>query len=120
MSDAPIIDQATFDALLESVGGDESFLVELIDTFLDDSPQLFATMRQALGDGNAEAFRRAAHSLKSNGANFGALTLSTLAKELELLGKNNALADAPTTLALAEVEYDKVKEALLQQRSAMG
>ncbi len=120
MSNTNVIDQTTFDALLESVGGDESFLAELIDTFLDDSPQLLATMQQALDDGNAEAFRRAAHSLKSNSANFGALALSTLAKDLELMGKNNALTDAPATLALAETEYDQVKETLMQRRQAMG
>ena len=120
MSNTNVIDQATFDALLESVGGDETFLAELIDTFLDDSPQLFAAMRQSLGDGNAESFRRAAHSLKSNSANFGALALAALAKDLEALGKDNKLADATTTLALAETEYKKVKDVLAQRRQAIG
>ena len=46
-----------------------------------------AAMRGALADANVEEFRRAAHSLKSNSANLGAMTLAALAKELEMMGK---------------------------------
>ena len=39
-------------------------------------------IRRALSDGDCEAFRRAAHSLKSNSATFGAMTLSAQCREL--------------------------------------
>ena len=40
---------------------------------------------------DAEAFRRNAHSLKSNANTFGAVELGALAKELETMGRENNL-----------------------------
>ena len=68
----PIIDAATFAELQARAGAD--FVDELVDTFLEEAPQMLAELRaaQALGPAGAERFRRAAHSLKSNGLTFGA------------------------------------------------
>ena len=71
-----VIDRAALDVLLETVGGDLEFLGELIGDFFDDSPQQLAAAGEALEADDAEALRRAAHSLKSNSANFGAMALS--------------------------------------------
>ena len=47
---------------------------------------MLAELRSARAAGDAERFRRAAHSLKSNSNTFGALALGALARELELNG----------------------------------
>jgi HPt (histidine-containing phosphotransfer) domain-containing protein len=112
MGETDTIDFAVLAGVLDSVGGDREFLIELIDTYLDDSPRLLEAMHQALEAGNAEGFRRAAHSLKSNSASLGAMPLSRLAKELEEIGKSGTLASAPSQLAQAEAEYALVKAAL--------
>ena len=83
------IDMNIFNALKEAMGAD--FIGGLIDTFLDDAPTLLAQMRSALAAKNTEVFRRAAHSMKSNAATFGAIELSAIAKELENLGRENNL-----------------------------
>ncbi len=93
-----------------------TFLGELIDTYFNDAPQLLAAMRGALADGNVEEFRRAAHSLKSNSANLGAMTLSALAKELEMMGKAGVLDGAADKIARVETEYAQAKDALEQKR----
>src|SRR5512138_3502247 len=85
----PVIDQATFEELKQMSGPD--FLNELIDAFLDDAPNIINQMRIALMTKDVESFRRNAHSLKSNANTFGALELGALAKELELMGKENNL-----------------------------
>lgn len=85
------IDLATFDELKQVSGGD--FIVELVDTFLDEAPKLIDQMRSALKAADSESFRRAAHSLKSNAATFGAQRLAEQAKALELIGKENRLAE---------------------------
>jgi len=59
MPEAPI-DDAAFAELLETVGGDLEFLAELIDTYLGDSPGLFAQLRAAIAAGDAVTARRAA------------------------------------------------------------
>jgi HPt (histidine-containing phosphotransfer) domain-containing protein len=112
MSDTEVIDRAVFDGLLESVGGDREFLGELLQAYFDDSPRLLESMHVALAAGNADQFRRAAHSLKSNSASFGAMTLSRMAKGLEDMGKAGTLDGAARDIAAAEAEYARVATAL--------
>jgi len=112
MAEADPIDRAVFDGLVESVGGDREFVAELLQTYFDDSPRLLEAMHGALAAGDAAEFRRAAHSLKSNSANFGAMALSRLAKGLEEMGKAGTLDGAAAGIAQAEVEYARVKAAL--------
>jgi HPt (histidine-containing phosphotransfer) domain-containing protein len=107
-----VIDRDVLNKLLEAVGGDGEFLTELLETYFKDSPQLFTSMHESLVRGDSEEFRRAAHSLKSNSANFGAVKLSQQAKALEDMGKANNLEEANISLADAEAEYSKVKSAL--------
>jgi HPt (histidine-containing phosphotransfer) domain-containing protein len=103
------IDPGTFTSLQETAGAD--FVVELVNAFLEEAPIMFESMRSALVDGDAEKFRRAAHSLKSNSYTFGALQLGTMAKELELSGLQSALA-RPEPLAALMQEYTRVAQAL--------
>ena len=106
----PVIDPTTFQNLI--AGTDSAFVKELIDTFLDDAPTMLNDLRQSLAEKNAEVFRRAAHSLKSNGASFGALQLAAQAKDLELLGKTGDLAQVGDKLTVLTTEFDRVKVAL--------
>lgn len=85
----PVIDKPTFEELKQISGPD--FINELIDAFLDDAPKMISEMQTALVARDTESFRRNAHSLKSNANTFGALELGALAKELEMMGKENNL-----------------------------
>lgn len=86
----PVLDLNTFNTLKENTG--EDFIAELIDAFLDDAVTQMNEMKSALKGGDAETFRRAAHSLKSNAATFGATDLQALARELEMMGREKNLA----------------------------
>lgn len=97
------INIAAFEDLRAMTGTD--FLGEMIDTFLDDAPQQIATIQTALRSGDVEAFRRAAHSLKSNAASFGADQLAELAYELELIGRQNQLGEVGTKLAVLQEAF---------------
>ena len=111
MSDATI-DLATFAELQAAAG--EDFVKELIDTFLEEAPAMLAALRSAFAAGSADAFRRAAHSLKSNLNTFGAVALAAKARELEL---NGPPADAGPIDALAD-GYAGVAAALSGLRNA--
>jgi HPt (histidine-containing phosphotransfer) domain-containing protein len=93
-----VIDTTTFAQLCETT--DAGFVRELVQTFLDDAPQLLATLRSSASSGDATAFRRAAHSLKSNCDTFGAMHLAMLARDLESRG-----LDAATRLGEVEQAY---------------
>ena len=104
------IDQTTFDELKATAGAD--FVSELVGTFLAEAPAMLADLRSALAAGDADRFRRAAHSLKSNSNTFGALTLGALAKNLELTGIAPAAAAKGATLDSLDAEYARVATAL--------
>ena len=101
---------------MQLVGGNQAVLNELIDTFLTDAPASLATMHRALRDQDAASFRRAAHTLKSNAADFGAHKLADLCRELEAKGRNDDLEGADTLLAAAEAAYAPVAAALEEMR----
>jgi HPt (histidine-containing phosphotransfer) domain-containing protein len=95
------IDRATFAELQATAGAD--FVRELVDTFLEEAPPMLTELNEALAAGKAEAFRRAAHSLKSNASTFGAATLAAMARDLELQG---LAAATPASLAALAQQYD--------------
>jgi HPt (histidine-containing phosphotransfer) domain-containing protein len=107
------IDEQTFAALRDTTG--DEFVRELVDTFLAEAPSMFADLREGLARGDAERFRRAAHSLKSNGNTFGALAFGALARDLETSGvaQVSGRADA---LAAIESEFSRVADALRRMR----
>ena len=110
------IDTAALERLREEMGGDESFLAELIDTYLEDSPQQLAAMAAAVQAGDATSLQRAAHSLKSNSASFGARALAALCQELEAMGKVGTLESAAPRVAQAAAGYEQVRRALQAAR----
>jgi HPt (histidine-containing phosphotransfer) domain-containing protein len=118
VSEMEPINRATLDDLLETTGGDPAFLAELIDTYFEDSGTLLPAMRQAVTSGSPEDLRRAAHTLKSNSASFGAQELTVLCRELDEQGRAGSLGGAAERLAQVEAEYDRVKRALEAARPA--
>ena len=109
MSEA-MIDRATFEGLTELVGDD--FISELVETFFEEAPGLLAEMEQALDGNDADSFRRAAHSLKSNGNSFGATRLAGLARELETLGRDGRLEEAGPRMPQLQSTYEETAQAL--------
>jgi HPt (histidine-containing phosphotransfer) domain-containing protein len=114
MMNAPTIDRATFDALAETTGAD--FVRELVDTFLQEAPAMLDDLRNALATQDADKFRRAAHSLKSNCNTFGALAMGAMARELELTPVSTVAQGGAEPLAALDDEYARVAAALTELR----
>jgi PAS domain S-box-containing protein len=101
--------------LAASLGGGDAgrqAVAELIDTFLEDSPVQLAALRDALERGDAGEAQRAAHTLKSNGATFGARAFAELCRSLETLCREGRLDEAPELLDRVEREWERVRERL--------
>lgn len=109
-----VIDKATFEEL-KQISGDD-FITELIDAFLDDAPNMIDQMQAALTAKDVESFRRNAHSLKSNANTFGATQLARLAKELELMSRENNL-EIGNRLEVLQECFGKVAEELKEMRT---
>ena len=119
MTESGVINPSALDALMEATGGDPDFLREMIDVFLADTVELLAAMDGALASGDTEALRRAAHSLKSNAATFGAMRLTALARQLEELGKTAEMSGSPPVLAAARAEFASVEDVLRAARASL-
>ncbi|HET7057292.1 MAG TPA: response regulator [Nitrospiraceae bacterium] len=92
--------------------GQPDMLCKVIDKYLSSSRQLIDTMRTAVPQRDAEALHRTAHSLKSSSATLGARRLAALCKEVEAMGRTNALNGVPALWEKIEAEYALVQEAL--------
>jgi CheY-like chemotaxis protein len=106
------IDERALTRLSESTGGDEGFVSELIEQFVTEAPDLVAAMRTGFDAGDADGVRRAAHTLKSNAATFGANELAADCAALEDAAKRGELGDAPASLDAIARDLDVVRAAL--------
>ncbi|MFL0797367.1 MAG: Hpt domain-containing protein [Cellvibrionaceae bacterium] len=108
MTDA-VIDQEHLSMLKEVM--DDEFSV-LLETFLIDGVERLGVLEATLGEGDSDAFFKAAHSLKGSSGNIGAMGLSDLCKTAELKGREGDLSGMGQQLVKIKQEYDRVKEAL--------
>ncbi|MEX0340174.1 MAG: Hpt domain-containing protein [Arenibacterium sp.] len=99
-----VIDRAVFEELLDAMG--EEFATELVTTFFDEAPGMLAELAEAAANGEEDAFRRAAHSMKSNANVFGAEALAARARAFELDGLQAG------TMEEMRAEYDRAEAAL--------
>ena len=89
-----------------------ALLPKVIATYLQTSTELLEKLRQAIEQGDPEAARKGAHSLKSSSANLGARKLASLSKELEDVGRTNSMEKARPLLERVETEHGRVVAAL--------
>ena len=112
------LDPAAMSRLLDITGGDQGFVDELIDTFIEDATTQIDALRAAAAGGEPEAIVRPAHSLKSNAANVGATELEALARGLEADGRAGEVPDVAARVASVDTEFAAVRDALLAERAA--
>jgi CheY-like chemotaxis protein len=108
------LDHVALANLLDVLGGEFRYLVEVIDSFMEDAPRLLSELDHAVADGDAETARRVAHSLKSNSADFGALALNKYCVELEDRARSGNLDGAPELAEKINSEYRKATEQLVE------
>jgi len=111
-SAAGVVDSAALERLVKIIGDEPDLLAALIDTFHEDVQRLVDNARRGLQQGQAEEVRRAAHTLKSTGAAFGATRFSELSRTLESLAGSGTLGGAAELIRRIEAEYHRVRIAL--------
>jgi HPt (histidine-containing phosphotransfer) domain-containing protein len=104
------------DELLERVGGSHELLVEVIDLFLEDGPQLLSVIRQALVRGDADGVRRGAHALKGSAGNFGASALVAIARQVEMHAAAFNLEALADRLQALETQLEELSAELVDLR----
>jgi two-component system sensor histidine kinase/response regulator len=104
-------DARAFDAaaMLANIGGDAELFEQLIRLFLDRHGLLMKEIETAIGQADASALERAAHSLKGTAANLCAPDVVLLAGQLEASGRLGTLTEAPSLL----VQLDRTVQELV-------
>ena len=96
-------------------GGEPGFLAGLVDEFITDANELMDEIRSSVRGVSAPRLQHSAHTLKSSAALFGAAAMSLTCEELEAMGANGQMANAPSTLARLEDQFTAVARDLRRQ-----
>jgi two-component system sensor histidine kinase RpfC len=113
----PVIDEGVIDALT-SLGGGPEFLTEVVEAFRADARRLFEPLRVAIHERDLRAFREVTHSLKSGGANVGAVRFCQTITALKDVTARDLQQNGPAYLEKLVAEFLKLETAfdrLLQQ-----
>jgi two-component system, sensor histidine kinase and response regulator len=94
---------------LARVGDDTALLQEIAQLFIDSLPQMLGDIQAAIGNGDAGALERAAHTLKGCVANFGAPEAYRLALRLENLAREQSLASTPAVYSQLNAALDRLR-----------
>ena len=115
----PVLQPNALEAIVEMIGIDDpEVVVDLIDTFLTDSQRQVEEMHRSMAAGDFKTLHRAAHSMKSSSATFGAMALSKLCQRLEQSAKEQcADGTCAEQIEIVAAEHTLVLAALQEERA---
>ncbi|MGQ9815420.1 MAG: PAS domain S-box protein [Candidatus Roseilinea sp.] len=114
---APVLDHSAIESLVAVM---DKEVAEVLDVFLDNAAKLIGEIEQSAQQGSAEGLKSAAHTLKSSSAMFGAMRLSNVCKELELMGRAGVVEGAREKAGRAKAEYEQAIAALKEARDRIA
>jgi HPt (histidine-containing phosphotransfer) domain-containing protein len=100
------------DSVLERIGGDESFLKELLDIYIEDFMEKYPQLEQAIEEEDFNSIKEIGHSLKGASGNLSLTGLQETAYGIELSGKEENIEQAKLLFARLKEEFTKLKDFL--------
>lgn len=100
---------------LERIGGDESFLYELINIYTEDFSEKFTRLQQAVDNMDFETIRELGHNLKGSSANLSLIHLQEVSFEMEEAGKTRDIEKAQKFLLHLDQEFRRLQDYLSQK-----
>lgn len=107
-----LIDEDALKRLLALIGDDPDDLDELIDDYLEVAPKLAKTILGTSESRDIDAMRIAAHTLKSNARDLGAIRVAERASAVESACKDGDIEAAIAVAADIEAESAAANETL--------
>jgi len=102
-------------SVLERIGGDRSFLEELLDLYQLDFMEKFSLLRQAVEEKNFISIQEIGHGLKGASANLSLLELQGISYNLERAGRENDIDLAVLSLRDMEEGFRNLKLYLVKR-----
>jgi CheY-like chemotaxis protein len=100
------------DVLIKSFKDDHNLFKELVEIFVNDYPQMLASLRESLKTTDAKTFSRTAHSLKGMLRNFQAEVAADTAFDLEEKGRQGELDGIDQIIDSLTGQLDEVAQNL--------
>jgi CheY-like chemotaxis protein len=113
--DAPLADQVLDQLRALRRPGRLDPVSKILTSFLESSATYVSAIHQAVVHQDAKALFYAAHALKSSSAMIGAMELSRVLKDFELLGRQGDVAGSHERMAELDSVYEAVRQAVLNE-----
>ncbi len=101
-----------FPTVLDRIGGDTSFLKDLLDLYFQEFSEKRHLLEEALARGDSTKIQEVGHSLKGASANLSLAPLQGLAMTIERAGREKDLENARKAIGALGTEFQKLKEFL--------
>ncbi|MCT7952243.1 response regulator [Ancylothrix sp. C2] len=112
----PAVNLAELQAFCRAIDEDSTkILLLLTNCYFEEVPKLLQAMSSAIAQADAQALKRAAHTLRGSSANLSAAHLAQLCGRLEAISGDGELDQASLLFAEIEAEYGRVKNTLAQE-----
>ena len=119
MSPASHPDPVDVQALLEQVGHDPGFLMELIGIFRETRKPQMDDLRRSVSESDAEGIRLHAHAMKGMLLSLGATVSVETARDLERAGRERRLREIAGLCEALESQLDALDDRLWQIAQSM-
>lgn len=90
---------------LERIGGDESFLRELLNIYCEEFQTKFTELKEAVANADFASIQALGHSLKGSSANLSLVELQKIAYSLEIAGREKDAAKSRQNLENLEAAF---------------
>ena len=110
----PVLDQAVLADLRASIGDDQDFMVELVETYVTEGTANMDGLLAAAAAADCAAIVRPAHSLKSTSASLGAMRLSAICRAIEAAGREARPETLQTDAELARATWESTLAAFAE------
>jgi len=101
-----------FSAVLERIGGDASFLQDLLNIYFQEFGEKQERLQEAVSRGDSTEIHEIGHSLKGSSANLSLAPLQKLALAIEMAGREKDLDKARRAIGALGDEFRRLKDFL--------
>jgi CheY-like chemotaxis protein len=96
-------------SVMDRIGGDKTFLLELIDIFIEDFVDKYTKLKLAIEQSDFKTIKEIGHSLRGSSGNLSINGLHHTAKDMELSGIEENIEHAKLLFIQLNEEFEKLK-----------
>lgn len=111
----PVVDMGVVNALRESVGDDDDFVRELVETYIGEGRGHLDALAEAAAKGDPAEAVRPSHTLKSSSASVGAMRLSELCRSIEAASREGVIDGLSERVATVRETWAATVEAFRRE-----